>query len=226
MRKIDTKPDLRKPAMIEVAIADPFVLMRQAVRQCLDPAEGLTLVAEAETAAHAARLIKEHRPDVLLVEIAHAERDGLDVIKDLLRIAGHTRVLIFTFETAPRTASWIMRAGAHGYLPKTADPESLMTAIRAVHRGEMYVHPDFEKVFAQWHLRPSQGLPPDQKLSEREYQVMLHLADGRRNKEIAELLGISTKTVDTHRSNLLKKLGLKNNAELTRFAIRNNYITA
>jgi DNA-binding NarL/FixJ family response regulator len=212
--------------MIEVAIADPFTLMRQAVRRSLETTDDIKLVAEATAVLQAARLVREHKPHVLLVEIANSERDGLDVIKDLLRLSGQTKVLIFTFETAPRTASWIMRAGAHGFLPKTVDSEALLGAIRAVHRGEMYVHPDFEKVFAQWHLRPAQGLPPDQKLSEREYQVMLHLAEGKKNREIAELLGISVKTVDTHRANLLKKLGLSNNAELTRFAIRNDYITA
>ena len=212
--------------MIEVAIADPFVLIRQAVRRCVETTADMELIAETATPVHAARLVRDHNPDVLLMEIAHTGRDGLDVVKDLLKVAGRTKVLIFTFETAPRTASWIMRAGAHGFLPKTAEPDSLVAAIRAVHQGEMYVHPDFQKVFAQWHLRPSQGMPPDQQLSEREYQVMIHLAEGKKNRDIANLLNISVKTVDTHRSNLLKKLGVHNNAELTRFAIRNNYISA
>lgn len=211
--------------MIQVVIADPFTLVREAVRRRLDESQDIELVGETSNALHAATLVRHHEADVLLLETAQAQRDSLDVVKDLLRTAGKARMLVFTFDTAPRNASWIMRAGAHGFLPKTADAEDLFKAIRAVHRGEMYVHPTFEKVFAQWHLRPAQGQSVEQQLSEREYQVMLHLAAGKRNQEIAELLGISVKTVDTHRANLLKKLGLRNNADIARFAIRNDYIS-
>ena len=210
--------------MIRIGIVDQFALLREALRHCLEAEADFQVVGEAGSGFGAVELVRRENPDILLLETAIPNKDGIDTAKEILRHQGNTQIVVLTTETAPHHAYRMMRAGVRGYLSKTARSGEVITAVRTVHGGEVYLHGDLQRIFAEWHLHPKRDSHPEEQLSDREYQVLRLLALGNTNREIAAELMISVKTVDTHRANLLKKLRLRNNADLTRFAVRHNFV--
>jgi two-component system, NarL family, invasion response regulator UvrY len=158
------------------------------------------------------------RPDVLLLDLSLPDRSGYDIMNELRNIETAPLVVVLSWHTEPSYAARAIAAGAHGYLNKGVSPQDLLSAIRAVSRGEQVIPPDAEAFIAAGDGHPASAL------TAREQQVMEMLARGMTNREIAEHLEISIKTVDTHRGHVLKKLGLRNNSELTRFAVKHGYV--
>jgi DNA-binding NarL/FixJ family response regulator len=204
--------------MIRLGIAEDHTIVRWALREALGKADDIEVVGEAGTVAETLEMIQNVRPDVLLLDLTLPDRSGFDVLNELRVIDTAPLVVVLTWHTEPSYAARAIAAGAHGYLNKGAAPEELFNAIRAVSRGEQIIPPDAEQLIASGDGHPASAL------TAREQQVMEMLARGLTNREIAEHLEISIKTVDTHRGHVLKKLGLRNNSELTRFAVKHGYV--
>jgi two-component system, NarL family, invasion response regulator UvrY len=203
--------------MIRLAISEDQTIVRWALRSALGTFDDIEVVGDAATAAQTLEMIERVRPDVLLLDLALSDKPGFEVLTELQRIDSTPLVVVLTAHTEPSYAARAIAAGAHGYVSKSSDSEGLINAIRAVSRGEQVIPPGVDALLAAGDGHPASAL------TAREQQVMEMLARGLTNREIAEHLEISIKTVDTHRGHVLKKLGLRNNSELTRFAIKHSY---
>jgi DNA-binding NarL/FixJ family response regulator len=203
--------------MIRLGIAEDHTIVRWALCEALAKDPDIEVVGEAGTAAETLEMIQKVRPDVLLLDLSLPDRSGFDVLNDMRESDTAPLVVVLTWHTEPSYAARAIAAGAHGYLNKSVTPDDLMSAIRAVSRGEQVIPPGVEQILASGDGHPASAL------TAREQQVMEMLARGLTNREIAEHLQISIKTVDTHRGHVLKKLGLRNNSELTRFAVKHGY---
>jgi two-component system invasion response regulator UvrY len=206
--------------MIRLGIAEDHTIVRWALREALGKADDIEVVGEAGTAAQTLEMIQTARPDVLILDITLPDRSGFDVLNEMRLKDTAPLVIVLTWHTEPSYAARAISAGAHGYVNKSVEPEELLAAIRAVSRGEQVIPPGVEALLASG----ADGHPAS-ALTARELQVMEMLARGLTNREIAEHLAISIKTVDTHRGHVLKKLGLRNNSELTRFAVKHGYVS-
>jgi len=205
--------------MIRLALAEDHTIVRWALREALGKADDIEVVGEAGTAAETLQMLQSVKPDVLLLDLTLPDRSGFDVLQELRQIETAPLVVVLTWHTEPSYAARAIAAGAHGYANKAVGPKELLDAIRAVSRGEQVIPPGIEQMLA------TGGGHPASALTAREQQVMEMLARGMTNREIAEHLDISIKTVDTHRGHVLKKLGLRNNSELTRFAVKHGYVS-
>ncbi|CAN5702632.1 response regulator transcription factor [soil metagenome] len=204
--------------MIKLGLAEDHTIVRWALREALGKAEDIEVVGEAGNAAETLEMVKRDRPDVLLLDLSMPDKSGYDVMNELRTIETAPLVVVLTWHTEPSYAARAIAAGAHGYLNKGVDAEGLLSAIRAVSRGEQVIPADAQAFIAAGDGHPASAL------TAREQQVMEMLARGMTNREIAEHLEISIKTVDTHRGHVLKKLALRNNSELTRFAVKHGYV--
>ncbi len=205
--------------MIRLAIAEDHTIVRWALKEALGKADDIEVVGESGTAAETLEMVKRDRPEVLLLDITLPDRSGFDVLSELRLLETAPLVIVLTWHTEPSYAARAIAAGAHGYLTKSVEPDALLAAIRAVSRGEQVMPPGIEQLLAAGDGHPASAL------TAREQQVMEMLGRGLTNREIAEHLEISIKTVDTHRGHVLKKLGLRNNSELTRFAVKHGYVS-
>jgi DNA-binding NarL/FixJ family response regulator len=204
---------IRRLPMIRLAIAEEHAVVRWALSEALGHQADLEIVGTAGSIREVLSLLHDKSPDVLLLD---ANLDGLPEIRQL---ENGPLVIVLGAESAPHAAARAIAGGAHGYIARSEPPDTLLAALRAVSRGERVVPPAAEVLLAAGDFEPAAAL------THREQQTMELLARGMTNREIAEHLQISTKTVDTHRAHLLKKLGLRNNAELTRFAVKHGYVT-
>jgi two-component system invasion response regulator UvrY len=205
--------------MIRLAIAEDHTIVRWALREALQKVDDIEVVGESGTAAETLTMVATARPDVLLLDLSLPDRSGFDVLSELRTIETAPLVVVLTWHAEPTYAARAVALGAHGYVHKGVEPEALIYAIRAVARGEQVIPSGVEDLVAHGDNHPASSL------TAREQQVMEMLSRGLTNREIAEQLQISIKTVDTHRGHVLKKLGLRNNSELTRFAVKHGYVT-
>lgn len=205
--------------MIRVVIAEDHTLVREALVWLLGRSKKVEVVGEAATGPAAVSMTKRHRPDVLILDLTLPEKDGLEVLAELEQLHLATKVLVLTMHEDEAHGVRAFRGGATGYLHKSASIDELITAIERVDRGEQVASKEIVVALAR-----KRSEHPAQILSAREFQVMSYLAAGQNNHEIADALSISVKTVDTHRSHILKKLRLRNNSDITRFAISNDLL--
>ena len=210
--------------MIRVLLADDHSIVRAGLRRIVEETEDMAVVAEAADGREALAQVAQARPDVAVVDISMPGLDGLEVTARLA--ADHPRlpVLILTMHEEQQYVVRAIEAGAKGYITKQSAPEQLVKAIRKVHDGGRYLTGEAAEALA---LRVARGAHRESgldTLSTRELQVLRRLALGHTNREIAASYNISIKTVDTYRFRLLKKLNLRNNAELSRFAIQNRLV--
>ena len=210
--------------MITVLLADDHSIVRAGLRRIVDESRDMQVVAEAADGREAIRLVKARLPDVAVIDISMPDLDGLEVISQLHAALPKLPLLVLTMHEEEQYVVRAIEAGAMGYLTKQSEPEQLVKAIRRVVSGHRYLTEEAAEALA---LRVGRGKwegSPLDSLSLRELQVLRRLAQGNTNREIAEAYHISIKTVDTYRLRLLKKLNLRNNAELSRFAIQNRLI--
>ena len=205
--------------MIRVAIAEEQLIVRWALREALAGCADLEVVGEAGTVEDTLALIRRTKPDVLILDTNVPDHSGFDVLAEIRDMDDGPLVVVLASQLEPSFAVRAVAAGAHGYVSRSDEPEQLLGAIHAVSRGEQAIPPGIAALVAAGDGHPASTL------SAREQQVMEMLARGMTNREIAEHLDISIKTVDTHRSHVLKKLRLRNNSDLTRFAVKHGYIS-
>ena len=210
--------------MIKVLLADDHSIVRAGLRRIVEESGDMVVVAEAADGREAIGQVQDKRPDVAVIDISMPGLDGLEVIGRLSRRYPDLPVLVLTMHEEGQYVVRAIEAGAMGYVTKQSAPEQLVTAIRKVLDGGRYLTDEAAEALALRVAKGSKGRNLLDTLSMREMQVLRRLALGNTNREIAEAYGISVKTVDTYRSRLLKKLNLRNNAELSRFAIQNHLI--
>ncbi|WP_028313604.1 response regulator [Desulfatibacillum aliphaticivorans] len=210
--------------MIRVLLADDHVIVRAGLRRIIEDSEDIKVIVEASNGKEAIDLTLEHCPDVAVVDISMPGMDGLEVVSRLHAELPDLPMLILTMHEEEQYVVRAIEAGAMGYMTKKSAPEQLVTAIRKLHSGSRFLTEEAAELLALRVSRWSKGGSLLDSLSKRELQVLRHLASGHTNREIADSYHISVKTVDTYRARLLKKLNLRNNADISRFAIQNNLI--
>jgi len=210
--------------MINVLLADDHSIVRAGLRRIIEESGDMTVVAEAADGKSALNQARKSRPNVAVIDISMPEFDGLEVTSRLLDETPDLPIIILTMHEEEQYVIRAIEAGAMGYITKKSAPEQLVNAIRKVITGQRYLSPEAMESLALCVARGAKGQSPLDSLSNRELQVLRRLALGDTNREIASAYNISIKTVDTYRLRLLKKLTLRNNADLSRFAIQNNLI--
>lgn len=211
---------------IKVLVADDHTVVREGIRHVLEGEPGFTIVAEAATAADAVRLAEAEKPDVVLLDITMPGESGLQAAARIRKLVPDTRILILSMHDNPEYVLESVRAGAHGYLLKDSAATELRQAIRAVRRGEEYFSaPIAHRLRAAVRGQAGELPGPLDVLTGREREVLVGVALGRTNKEIAGELGISHRTVETHRESLMRKLGIKTVAGLTKLALETGLVS-
>jgi DNA-binding NarL/FixJ family response regulator len=205
-------------------LADDHGIVRAGLRRLVEESGDMEVVAEAADGNEAIHLIREQHPDVAVIDLSMPHVDGLEVITRIHPEFPALPIIVLTMHAENQYVVRAIEAGAMGYITKQSAPEQLVTAIRKVLGGSRYLTDDATESLALRVSRGNRGGTGLDDLSTRELQVLRRLALGHTNREIAEAYNISIKTVDTYRFRLLKKLNLRNNAELSRYAIQNGLI--
>jgi len=210
---------------IRILIADDHSVVRQGLRSLFQSAREFSVVEEASDGEEAVRLVEERQPDIAVIDISMPKLNGIEATRVIKRSNPPTKVLILTIHEAEEYVYQMICAGANGYVLKNATKKELFEAVRAVAAGERFFSPGISKLIieefikrAQQQEAPSPSLK--QILTQREIEVLRLIAQGCTNRQIAEQLFISVRTVNTHRTNIMKKLNIHNTAELVRYAIQ------
>lgn len=212
---------------IRVLLADDHTLVRAGIRALLLNIDGVEVIAEAADGETALHLIESHRPDLALLDIAMPRLSGLDVATTVTRDLPDIRIIILSMHANEEYVLRALRVGAAGYILKDAGPTELEIAIRAVMRNETYLSPAVSKQIVADYVRRVGGidqslvdLSPHERLTPRQREILRLIAEGRTTQEIAHLLTISIKTVESHRAQLMERLDIHDIASLVRYAIR------
>jgi DNA-binding NarL/FixJ family response regulator len=203
---------------IRTLIADDHALVRAGIRALVEKIKGVTVVAEAGRGSEAKELITQFQPDLVLLDITMPDGNGFDVLLHVQKNYPETRIIVLTVHEAGEYAIRALREGAAGFLPKSAASTELEQAIQTVMNGETYISPETSRKTL---LEYGKGTKRDllDALSPRQREVLRLIAEGRTTKQIAQMLEISVKTVETHRSQLMERLDIHDVAGLVRYAI-------
>ncbi len=210
--------------MIRVLLADDHSIVRGGLSRIVEESGDIEVIAEAADGREAIQKVHRIQPDVAVVDISMPGLDGLEVISQLRHDYPKLPILILTMHEEEQYVVRAIAAGANGYITKRSAPEQLVKAIRKVYAGGRYLSDSAAESLAQHMASGTRSRTALDSLSNREIQVLRHLALGKTTREIAEAYHISIKTVDTYRYRLLKKLNLRNNADLSRFAMQNRLV--
>ncbi|MBN1840740.1 MAG: response regulator transcription factor [Deltaproteobacteria bacterium] len=209
--------------MIKILIADDHAIVRQGLKQIFEGNPDMVMADEASNGQEVLDKVWKNDYDMVLLDISMPGTRGLDILKQLRTQRPGLPVLILTMHSEEQYAVRALRAGASGYLTKESLPDELITAVRKVSRGGRYVSASLAEKLA-FDLERDAEKPLHEKLSDREYEVMRMIASGKTLKEIAEELCLSIKTISTHRSRILKKMKMRNNAELMHYVIKHGLV--
>lgn len=209
--------------MIRVITADDHQLIRFGLRRAIEKTPDIEVVDEAHDGRTLIEKLKQAQFDVLVLDISMPGMDVFDLIGDVRTLAPKLPILILTVHSEKQYALRLIKAGVSGYLQKDCAFREILAAVRQVHAGKKYITDEVAEVLSE-HLDDRADRFPHERLSNREYQVMCRLASGKSVSEIADELYISVKTVSTHRSHILQKMALKNNAQIMQYAIANGLI--
>ncbi len=209
--------------MIRILVADDHTVVREGVKQILTGLDDMVVEDEAENGQETLEKVMRGNCDVVLLDISMPGRSGLEILEDILNLKPKLPVLILSMHPEEQYAVRALRAGAAGYLTKASASHELIGAIRKVSQGGKYVTASLaEKLAVELDTKADKQL--HERLSNREYQVMLMLASGKSVGEVAEELCLSVKTVSTYRTRVMDKMGMRKNAELTFYAVNNHLI--
>lgn len=209
---------------INVLIADDHAIVREGLKQILADTDDIVVAGDAQNGQEAVQLVrKKTEAHVLLLDISMPDRSGLEVLKQVKKEKPSIAVLMLSMHREDQYALRSLKAGASGYLNKQSAPAELVIAIRMVAAGKKYITPQLAQALAN-QLDEDQEIAPHETLSDREYQTLTLIASGKTVSDIAAELILSVKTISMYRSRLLQKMKLKNNAELTHYAIKNQLV--
>ena len=212
---------------VRVLLADDHKLVRAGFRAMLDALGGIQVVGETGDGREALELIQKHRPDVALLDITMPSLTGLEVATRVANEVEGVRIIILSMHTGTEYIARAVKAGVSGYLLKNADPVELELALRAAVNGEMYLSPTVSKQLVEdYARRMSAETGTDELLTPRQREILQLIAEGKATKDIAVALDLSVKTVETHRKDVMERLGIHDIPGLVRYAIREGIIKA
>lgn len=211
---------------IRLLLADDHEMVRAGLRTLLARHPEVEVVGEAGSGEEAVALAMQLRPDVVLMDITMPDMDGVEATRRIKAAAPEVNVLALTIHEEEAYFFEMLNAGASGYVPKRASPDDLLTAVEVAARGDVFLHPTMAGLLVRDYLRREQGgvEEPSERLTPRQREVLILIAEGLSNREIGEQLGISVKTVERHRENIMKRLNLHSRTELVKYAIRKGLI--
>ena len=211
-----------------IVIAEDHTILREGLKALLSSSPGIHVAGEAEDGREAVRLALELKPDLLLMDLSMPRMSGMEAIREIRKQVPEIRILVLTVHKSEEYVLAALQAGANGYILKDATHAELRMAIRTVLAGKHYLSPEVSGKVIEGYLEGKKGVGKDsswERLTLREKEILKLIAEGYKNKEIAEFLCISLKTVEKHRDNLIKKLDLHNVAALTAYAMERGVVT-
>jgi DNA-binding NarL/FixJ family response regulator len=214
---------------LRIVVADDHPLMRRGICDLLESEPGWKVVAEASNGREAVEAMTGSKPDVLVIDLAMPELNGLTATREILRALPKTEVVLLTMHNTEQVIREVLESGARGFVLKSDAGQNLVAAVKAVAAGKPFFTPNVADVVLKGYLRSNSksgsraNLPV---LTTRELQVMQLLAEGKANKAVANAMQISVKTVEAHRSNINRKLSIKTTSDLVRYAVRNGIVDA
>jgi DNA-binding NarL/FixJ family response regulator len=220
---------MKTPEKIKVLLTDDHKLIREGIQSMLQDTDDIVVMGSVPSGEEAINEARNNRPDVILMDILMGGMTGIEATRWIKESDSSIKIVIVTMEISKEYVSAAIKSGVDGYLPKDVDKETLIQAIRTVHQGSRFFNDAimklvFEDFYTHEKLKnPSKKLPHE--LTKREYEILGLVASGKTNREVAETLFISIKTVETHKTNILEKLGLRNTTELVKYAIKNKIIS-
>ena len=212
---------------IRVFLADDHLILREGIRSLLGKVPDIEVVGEAGEGGETVAKVEQLVPDVVLMDITMPGMSGLEATKQIKQKYPQVKVLILTIHETSQYLSQMLQAGASGYVVKTTAASELISAIRAVHQGDVYLYPSITQMLIEDYLQRVKGGEERisyEGLTNREREILMYIAEDKKNKEIADLLGISVRTVQAHRTNLMDKLGAHDRTELVKYAISKGII--
>jgi len=214
---------------IKVLLVDDHQLIRDGVQSMIENTDDLEMIGSVSSGEDSINQVRENRPDVILMDIMMGGMTGIEATRWIKGFDPTIKVVLLTMEISREYVSAGIKSGVDGYLPKDVDKETLLQALRTVHGGGRFFNDAimklvFEDFYSHEKLKSADKKLPDD-LTKREYEVLGLVAAGKTNKELAETLFISTKTVETHKTHIMEKLGLRNSTELVKYAIKNKIIS-
>jgi DNA-binding NarL/FixJ family response regulator len=214
---------------LRILVADDHAVVRRGVRALLESQPGWEVIAEATTGREAVDLARKLRPDVVIMDVSLPELNGLDAARHILKELPRVEVLVLTMHHSEELVREVLQAGARGYVLKSDADESLIAAVDSLRQHKPFLTATVTEFVLDEYLRAADGPQLDASLpsvTAREREIIQLLAEGNSNKEIAAALRVSTKTIEAHRANIMRKLRLRSVTDLVRYAIRNRIVQA
>jgi two-component system response regulator NreC len=215
------------PTKIRLLLVDDHQVVRAGLRMLFMAEDDIEIVGEADNAREAIEAVSQLKPDVVLMDVVMPGMSGIAATRSIKAAYPETHVLALTMHEDEQYFFEMLMAGATGYVPKRAAPDDLISAIRAVSQGHVFLYPTLAKMLVEDYLKRGEfdQDPSGSSLTPREREVLTHIAEGHTNREIADKLVISVKTVDRHRENIMRKLNLHSRVALVKYAISKGLIT-
>jgi two-component system response regulator NreC len=211
---------------IRVLLVDDHAILRDGIKSLLGKRDNIEVIAEATNGREAIPKVAELRPDVVVLDISMPLMDGLEATRQIKRESPDTKILVLTMHDDEEYFLQLLRSGASGYVTKKAASRELISAIEATYKGEAFICPSMTKHLLSDYLRLDKSIDhmEQEKLTPREREVVKLIAEGHTNQQIADLLHRSIKTIESHRSNILRKLDIHDSIELVKYAVRKKLI--
>lgn len=217
-------------ANLKILLADDHDLMRRGLKALIAPRNDWTICGEAHTGSEAVALAKQHQPDIAILDISMPELNGLDAAKRIRTVAPKTEILILSVHYSDHLIREILRAGIRGYMVKTDSDRDLITAIETLAKHKPFFTTCATELILTHTQRAGAAATPltdlGDRLTTREREIVQLVSEGKSTKEVASLLGISVKTAETHRANIMRKLQVHSVTDLVRYAVRNDIVQA
>lgn len=215
---------------LRILLVDDHALIRRGARALLQSRRGWRVIDEAMNGIEAVEKATTHKPDVAIVDLSMPELDGMQVVRRIREAVPTTKILVLTMHESDQMVQCALHAGAHGYILKSDLTECLVKAVKDVAEGKRFLTPKVSEIVLNGFLKKKGELPRDERPSARttprEVQIIRLLADGKANKEIAAQLGITVRTVETHRAKVMQKLGMHSLVDLIRYALGHGIVPA
>lgn len=218
-----------KSDKIKILLVDDHKLIREGVRSMLESTDDLVVIGSVSSGEDSINEVREARPDIILMDIMMGGMTGIEATRWIKDFDPTIKIILLTMEISREYVSAGIKSGVDGYLPKDVDKETLIDAIRTVSSGGRFFNDAILKLVFEDFYSKEKSKSSDKKLpndlTKREYEILVQVASGKTNREVGEILFISIKTVETHKTHIMEKLGLRNTAEMVKYAIKNNIIS-
>ncbi|HVM59527.1 MAG TPA: response regulator transcription factor [Verrucomicrobiae bacterium] len=210
--------------MIRILVADDHELMRRGICQLLHARRDWQVCAEAGNGRQAVELAAQHKPEIAILDIGMPELNGFEAARQIKKTSPRTEILIFTMHETDQLVRQVLSAGALGYVLKSDAARDLASAIESLAQHKPFFSAKVSQTVLEGYLNPSSSPHDVDRVTPREREIIQLLAEGKSNKQVSDILGISIKTTETHRASIMRKLDLKSFADLVRYAVRNNIV--